>query len=146
MMLTNVSSILTTSPSNWRRVDLWAFRSALCCGECIFSGASGSARILTAVVGKGKKQRVPVVSGERTARTAHDRLVHLLSDNSRERFFIEGFAALSEKRRQDENEDERTILTRASALFPAGTDTDTSYCSVEMKGPRALGDISRRKR
>jgi hypothetical protein len=50
--------------------------------------------------------------------------------------------------REDENEDERTILTRASALFPAGTgtDTDTSYCSVEMKGPRALGDISRRKR
>src|ERR1700722_10912843 len=55
MMLTNVSSILTTSPSNWRRVDLWAFRSALCCGECIDSGASVSARILTAVAGKGKK-------------------------------------------------------------------------------------------
>jgi hypothetical protein len=35
MMLTNVNSMLTTSPSNCRRVDLWAFRSALCCGECI---------------------------------------------------------------------------------------------------------------
>ena len=34
-MLTKVNSMLTTSPSNCRRVDLWAFRSALFWGECI---------------------------------------------------------------------------------------------------------------
>src|SRR6202035_5064289 len=35
MILTSVNSMLTTNPSNWRRVDLWAFLSALCCAECI---------------------------------------------------------------------------------------------------------------
>jgi hypothetical protein len=52
---------------------------------------------------------------------AHDRLVHALPSPlgySRERCFIEGFAALSEKRRQDENEDQRAIVIRASGLFP----------------------------
>jgi hypothetical protein len=64
-----------------------------------------------------------VVSGERTACTAHGRFVHALqslSDISRERSFIEVFAVLSEKRRQDENEndDERSMVPRASGLFP----------------------------
>src|ERR1700689_2678920 len=35
MMLTNVNSMLTTSPSSWRRVARWAFLSALVCAECI---------------------------------------------------------------------------------------------------------------
>jgi hypothetical protein len=52
--------------------------------------------------------------------TASSTLSNLLSDISRERPFIEVFAVLSEKRRQDENEndDERSMVPRASGLFP----------------------------
>jgi len=42
------------------------------------------------------------------------------------------------------------LTTRASALFSTDNwqvaQATTRYCSVEMKGPLALGDISRRKR
>jgi hypothetical protein len=49
---------------------------------------------VSVVGGKGSLARLTTESSA---------LSRLFSDNSRERSFIEGFAALSEKRRQDEN-------------------------------------------
>jgi hypothetical protein len=79
------------------------------------------------VVGKGKKTTLAVVSV--SCQWGKDRPARLTTASftfsyvpriicgSQERTLIEGFVALSEQRRQRENE--RPIVTRASALFPA---------------------------
>jgi hypothetical protein len=96
------------------------------------------------VVGKGKKTTLAVVSV--SCQWGKDRPARLTTASftfsyvpriicgSQERTLIEGFVALSEQRRQRENE--RPIVTRASALFPAdklATDTGNYSATAAWK-------------